>query len=84
VYAEAEWRVPLQPNSDTWGAVVFVNTTAASSRTENIDLFSNLEFGYGAGIRFMINKAKRVNLGIDYGFGAHGAQGLFVNLNEYF
>jgi outer membrane protein assembly factor BamA len=84
VYAEAEWRVPLQPNSDTWGAVVFLNTTTASSRSENIDLFGNLEFGYGAGIRFMINKAKRVNLGIDYGFGAHGAQGLFVNLNEYF
>jgi hypothetical protein len=25
-----------------------------------------------------------VNLGLDYGFGAHGAQGIFLNLNEYF
>jgi hypothetical protein len=32
----------------------------------------------------MINEKKRVNLGLDYAFGANGAQGLFVNLNEYF
>jgi outer membrane protein assembly factor BamA len=83
-YAEAEWRFPLQRNSDRWGAVLFINSTTASSRTENINLFSYLEFGYGGGLRFMINKDKRVNLGLDYGFGAHGAQGLFVNLNEYF
>ena len=32
----------------------------------------------------MISEKNRVNLGLDYGFGAHGAQGLFLNLNEYF
>lgn len=83
-YAEAEWRFPLQKNKDKWGGVLFLNTTTASSRTENINLFSYLEFGYGGGLRFMINEDKRVNIGLDYGFGAHGAQGLFVNLNEYF
>jgi hypothetical protein len=56
----------------------------ASSRTENINVFQNMVLGYGAGLRFMINEKKRVNIGLDYGFGAHGAQGLFVNLNEYF
>jgi hypothetical protein len=84
VYAEAEWRFPLQQEKDRWGAVLFVNTSTASSRTEDVDVFGNFVFGYGGGLRFMINEKKRVNLGLDYGFGANGAQGLFVNLNEYF
>ncbi len=84
VYAETEWRFPLQKEKDKWGAVLFVNTSAASSRTEDIKLFDNFVFGYGGGLRFMINEKKRVNLGLDYGFGANGAQGLFLNLNEYF
>jgi outer membrane protein assembly factor BamA len=83
-YAETEWRFPLQKEKDRWGGVLFVNSTTASSRTDDINLFKYLEFGYGGGLRFMINKDKRVNLGLDYGFGAHGAQGLFLNLNEYF
>jgi outer membrane protein assembly factor BamA len=84
VYAEAEWRFPLQRNKDKWGGVVFCNTSTASSRTEDINLFANLVTGYGAGLRFAINEQKRVNLGLDYGFGINGAQGLFINLNEYF
>jgi len=84
VYGEAEWRFPLQRTKNKWGAVLFLNTSTASSRTENINLFQNMVLGYGGGLRFMINEKKRVNLGLDYGFGAHGAQGLFVNLNEYF
>jgi hypothetical protein len=84
VYAETEWRFPLQREKNKWGGVLFINTSTASSRTENINLFSNFVFGYGGGLRFMINEKKRVNLGLDYGFGANGAQGLFLNLNEYF
>jgi len=84
MYGEAEWRFPLQKTKDKWGAVLFLNTSTASSRTENIYLFQSMVVGYGAGLRFMLNEKKRVNLGLDYGFGSHGAQGLFVNLNEYF
>jgi outer membrane protein assembly factor BamA len=84
VYAETEWRFPLQKTKDKWGGVLFLNTTTASSRTEDIKLLNNFVFGYGGGLRFMINEKKRVNLGLDYAFGANGAQGLFVNLNEYF
>jgi hypothetical protein len=84
MYGEAEWRFPLQRTKDKWGGVLFVNTSTASSRTEDINMFKNFVFGYGGGLRFMINEKKRVNLGLDYGFGANGAQGLFVNLNEYF
>lgn len=84
VYAEVEWRFPLQKEKDNWGGVVFLNSTTASSRTDNINLFGNIAPGYGCGIRYMINKNKRVNIGLDYGFGIKGAQGLFLNLNEYF
>jgi len=84
MYAETEWRFPLQREKNKWGGVLFVNTSTASSRTENINLAGNFVFGYGGGLRFMINEDKRVNLGLDYGFGTNGAQGLFLNLNEYF
>ena len=84
MYGEAEWRFPLQKTKNKWGGVLFMNTSTASSRTENINLFSNFVLGYGLGLRFAINEKKRVNIGMDYGFGANGAQGLFVNLNEYF
>ncbi len=84
VYGEAEWRFPLQKTKNKWGAVLFVNSTTASNRTENIGLFNYLQFGYGGGLRFMLNEKNRANLGLDYGFGAHGAQGIFLNLNEYF
>jgi outer membrane protein assembly factor BamA len=84
VYGEAEWRFPLQKTKERWGAVLFLNSTTASNRSGDIGLFNYLQFGYGGGLRFMISEKNRVNLGLDYGFGAHGAQGIFLNLNEYF
>jgi len=84
VYGEAEWRFPLQKTKDKWGAVLFINTTTASNRTEHIGVFNYMQFGYGGGLRFMLSEKNRANLCLDYGFGAHGAQGLFLNLNEYF
>ncbi|WP_077132369.1 BamA/TamA family outer membrane protein [Spirosoma montaniterrae] len=83
-YTEAEWRFPLQRVKNKIGGVVFINMTSASSRTENIGLFSSAQFGYGAGFRYMLSEKNRVNLGIDYGIGRNGASGLFLNLNEYF
>jgi Omp85 superfamily domain len=83
-YTEAEWRFPLQKSKNKMGGVVFVNMSSASSRTENIGLFSSAQFGYGAGFRYMLSEKNRVNLGIDYGRGRNGASGIFLNLNEYF
>jgi outer membrane protein assembly factor BamA len=84
VYGEAEWRFPLQKTKNKWGAVLFVNSTTASNRHENIGVFNYMQFGYGAGLRYMLSEKNRANLCLDYGFGAHGAQGIFLNLNEYF
>jgi hypothetical protein len=84
LYSELEWRFPLQRTSDRWGGVVFLNATTASSRLDQVPLFDYVKLGYGAGLRFMIDKKKRVNLGLDYGRGFNGASGFFLNLNEYF
>jgi outer membrane protein assembly factor BamA len=84
VYGELEWRFPLLPNKDWLGGVMFLNTTTVSSKFDQIDLFEYLQFGYGAGLRFNIIPKKRVNIGFDYGWGADGARGYFINLNEVF
>jgi len=66
------------------GAVAFVNTTTASNKDENIDLFQYMNIGYGVGLRFMMNKTSRTNITLDYAWGQYGAQGLFLNVNETF
>jgi hypothetical protein len=38
--------------------------------------------GGGVGLRVKLNKTSRTNLDIDYGFGAQGSNGLFVNIGE--
>lgn len=83
-YTEAEWRFPLQKTKDRLGGVVFVNATSASSRTDNVNLFKHFQAGYGAGLRYMISPKNRVNIGLDYGRGIHGASAIFLNLNEMF
>jgi len=84
IYSEFEYRVPLQRHKETIGAVAFVNSSTASNRHGNISLYQYVDFGYGVGLRIMINKASRANLNIDYAIGKYGAQGLYVALNEVF
>lgn len=84
IYNEVEYRFPLLKNNDLLGGVLFVNAVTASSRTADIDLFRYFNFGYGAGLRVMINKVSRINLALDYAFGKQGAQGFFLGMNEAF
>jgi len=87
VYSELEYRIHLlgiKKNPDFMGAVAFVNTTTASNKDANIALFQYMNFGYGVGLRFMMNKTSRTNITLDYAWGAYGAQGLFLNVNETF
>jgi outer membrane protein assembly factor BamA len=83
LYNEIEYRVPLQRKKDTFGAVVFINGTTASSFT-GIDLFDYYDIGYGFGLRVMIDKKSRANVNIDYAFGNYGAQGFYFGINEVF
>jgi hypothetical protein len=84
IYSELEYRVPLQREKETFGAVFFVNGVTASNRSGNINLGEYINFGYGAGLRVMIDKKARTNLNIDYAFGNYGAQGFYLGLNEVF
>jgi len=87
MYSELEYRAHIlgtKKNPDFMGAVAFVNVTTASNKATNIDLFQYMELGYGVGLRFMMNKTSRTNITLDYAWGAYGAQGLFLNVNETF
>ena len=66
------------------GAVAFVNATTATNEQQDIKLFKYVDLGYGIGLRFMMNKTSRTNVTIDYAWGAYGAHGLFINVNETF
>lgn len=84
VYNEIEYRVPLQRQKETLGAVVFINGTTATNSAGNISLFDYYDIGYGAGLRVMINKKSRANLNIDYAVGQYGAHGFYFGVNEVF
>lgn len=87
MYSELEYRVHLlgtKKNPDFVGAVAFVNGTTASNKAQEINMFKYLDFGYGVGLRFMMNKTSRTNINIDYAWGNYGAHGLFINVNETF
>ena len=84
VYGEIEYRFPLQKKKETFGAVVFVNSTTASNRTAGINLFNYLDLGYGVGLRVMVSKKSRANLNIDYAWGNYGASGFYLGINEVF
>ncbi|HQQ95196.1 MAG TPA: BamA/TamA family outer membrane protein [Bacteroidia bacterium] len=84
VYSELEYRVPLQKNKETFGAVAFLNGTTASNRDAGIQLFQYVDLAYGIGLRVMVMKKSRANLSIDYAWGRYGAQGFYFGLNEVF
>ncbi len=86
-YAEMEYRVPVplvKKNPDLLGAVVFANVTSASANDVDVKLFEYLQPAAGAGFRVMIQKRSRLNIGLDYAWGADGAGALYLNLNETF
>jgi hypothetical protein len=86
-YAELEYRVPIRlipKKADLLGAVLFANMTSATAKDREVELFEYWKPGVGLGLRIMMQKESRANLTIDYGWGAEGSRGLFLNLNEYF
>ena len=84
MYGEIEYRFPLQREKDLLGGVVFINGTTASNREGGIDLFDYLDYGYGLGLRVMINKKSRANLAVDFAWGKYGASGFYLGMNEVF
>ena len=81
LYDEAEFRFRITRNG-LIGAVIFGNAHSFTEWPSN--RFEKINFGYGAGLRIKLNKFSGSNIAIDYGFGALGSRGLFVNLGEVF
>lgn len=54
--------------------------------SDNLSGFSplNFKYAYGTGLRFAVNKTERLNIRVDYGFGAKGNSGLYFQLGEAF
>lgn len=81
LYLETEYRFRILPNG-LLGGVIFGN--AESFSEQGSGRYENVAPGYGAGLRISLNKFSHTNLCIDYGWGAHGSGGFFVNLGEVF
>jgi hypothetical protein len=78
---EGEYRFVFTRNG-LLGGVVFANAQAVSNYPgNNIDTILP---GAGLGLRIKVNKHSNTNVAIDYGWGAGGSNGLFVNLGEVF
>jgi len=81
MYLESEYRFNVSSNN-RWGGVLFANAQSFSK-----DIKSELSViapGYGAGIRFKINRHNDTHVCVDYAFGSDGSKGIFVNLGEVF
>jgi outer membrane translocation and assembly module TamA len=77
--AQVEYRFPL-----FWrfGANTFVGGGDVFSHPGQIDL-SQLKYSVGAGLRFVITTAERINIRFDYAYGREGGT-FYFNIAEAF
>lgn len=78
-YAEIEYRMRLS-RDDLLGAVAFGNLT--STRAPEDRSGGPLDFGFGAGLRFKLNKRTDTNVAIDLGRGSDGEAHFFIAMQE--
>lgn len=83
LYAEAEYRFPISLCSDILGGVLFVNATTTDNPLLGIGLFDVVRPGAGMGLRVKIDKASRMNLTVDVGWG-HKSFGFYLSATETF
>lgn len=81
LYFESEYRFQILSNG-FMGGVVFANAQSVSNWPANN--FDNVFPGFGAGLRFKVNKFSNTNACIDYGIGLNGSRAFYLNLGEVF
>jgi outer membrane protein assembly factor BamA len=71
---QVEYRFPL-----FWrfGMVTFAGVGDVFSKSKDLD-FRYLKYSFGAGLRFIVNPAERLNIRLDYGRGQDGGYFYFV------
>lgn len=91
ITAEAEYRFPITKNGLLNG-VVFGNATTTSrngfevgdENFEKLRLFEAIRPAAGAGLRILLERAGRLNLGLDFAFGENGSKGFYFVVGETF
>jgi outer membrane protein assembly factor BamA len=81
LYLESEYRFGIT-NNGLLGGVVFANAESFSNYPSND--FDAIWPAVGVGLRIKVNKHSKANIALDYGWGADGSHGLFVNIGEVF
>jgi hypothetical protein len=81
IYLETEYRFAITRNG-LFGGVVFANAETFSEYPSNS--FEVIWPAAGFGLRLKVNKHSNANLALDYGWGADGSHGLYVNIGEVF
>ncbi|MCD6067119.1 MAG: outer membrane protein [Bacteroidetes bacterium] len=71
---QVEYRFPV-----FWrfGLVTFAGAGEVFSKTSDLG-FDHIKYSYGAGLRFLVNPAERLNIRLDYGHGKDGGYFYFV------
>ncbi len=82
VAAQAEYRWRFYKK---WGMVGFAGIGSVWGNDSEEEAFEQaLLPSAGAGLRFMVSPAKKINLRLDYAFGIDGNQGLYFGVMEAF
>jgi len=88
-----EYRFPLT-RSGVLGGVVFANATTTSRppldepalgvSDPGVEIFHTIQPAGGAGLRIKVDRQARMNIVVDYAFGAGGASGFYLAVGEAF
>lgn len=87
IYLEAEWRHSLYSSrrvQNLLGMVLFTNFTTASNTDAGIKLAEYVDPAGGIGLDIMALPKARTSVGIDYGIGKYGSDGIYIRLNKAF
>lgn len=79
--AELRWRI-----YNSWGAVFFGGTGSVWGNENNGEEEFERKWlpSAGLGLRYMVSKAKRINMRLDYALGVDGNQGIYFGVMEAF
>lgn len=72
--ADVYWR---------FGAVAFFNVGNVAHQPSAFRI-ENTRFTYGAGLRFLLDPEKKINIRLDAGFGSHGESAFYLTFGEAF
>lgn len=80
IATQAEYRMPLVGRL---GAVVFAGYGDVAHKLRDFEL-RRFKHSLGLGARFLFSRSDQLNLRVDFGFGADGSSGVYINVGEAF